>query len=1132
MADIRLAAVIRYLHRLAGPSAIEGQSDAVLLGRLAAQHDPAAFETLLRRHGPLVWRVCRRVLHHEQDAEDAFQATFLALARQVKSIRKPESLTSFLHGTAYRIARRLQEDDRRRSAAREIPPAPVSDPSQEASWRELGRIVEEEVHALPEKIRAALLLCYWEGLTNEEAARRLGCPCGTLKARLAKARKLLHARLTRRGVKLPAGAIALLLAPGGGEAAVPPTLAMRTASMAEVSPRVAVLVEGGLQSMTLSRVKIGLVLLALGTAASGIGVLAHRAPVAAEKEDRDAQTQPAKERPTARTDLHGDPLPERALARLGTVRWRMSGLFFACAYSPDGKTLAAASADHHVYLFDAATGKLIGRLGGHPSEVTSIAYSLDGRTLASGCAKEGTIRIWEPATGKLLRQFHAPRWPVWSLIFSRDGKKLLSGGGWQDSPILLWDPTSGKQIRQFDGPKEGARSLALSPDGRTVASNSKGEVQLWEMDTGKLIRSLTGQKKRVRALAFSPDGKLLASGSEDCSVWLWETATGKVQRRLPDDPEELQKLRDGYVRALAFSPDGKTLVVGSGDHSLRFWDVATGKKLREMPGVGSVTYAAEGHDGGIQCLVFSPDGRRLAFGQDNRLALLDTQSGEEVLRFEGHRGDVQKVFFGPDGKRLITVSNDPERHILEWDSTAGRLIRHILGKIGWANQLSFSPDRTIMALVDGATLRLKDIKTGKEIRQFTLPLKKASTIPNEVVFSPDGKWLAVVEGLGQSAWLLDAATGKQVWSGRGTSNWTFALARFSADNRLLALVGNEAIQFVEVSSGRQLLYISLPKNRTTFAAALSPDGRTLALASGAWTETPTSKGISYPGGGSSGIALGSVLKVRAITLWETATGKERRTLPSPCDRVNSLTFSPDGQLLVAGGNDHMVHFCDTATGKWMKRLEGHQGEVMTLVFASDGRRVASGSRDTTALIWDVTGLATRKRRSDPLPRKELDTLWSTLAAADAAKAYQAILMLETLPEQAVPLLAEHLHRRSAPDAERIAGLVKQLDSEDFAARQRAAAELRKLGWTAEPALLKALEDKPSLEMRKRAKELLDEIFKTEPSPPWLQHLRAVEVLERIGTSEAKEILRELATRAPETRLTREANASLDRLARP
>jgi hypothetical protein len=227
----------------------------------------------------------------------------------------------------------------------------------------------------------------------------------------------------------------------------------------------------------------------------------------------------------------------------------------------------------------------------------------------------------------------------------------------------------------------------------------------------------------------------------------------------------------------------------------------------------------------------------------------------------------------------------------------------------------------------------------------------------------------------------------------------------------------------------------------------------------------------------------------------------------------------------------VVHLCDTATGKWVKRLEGHQGEVMTLAFAPDARRVASGNRDTTALIWDITGLVTKKRRPDPLPRNELDTLWSTLAAADAAKAYQAILTLEALPEQAVPLLAEHLRCRSAPDAERIADLVKQLDSEDFAARQRAASELRKLGWTAEPFLLKALEDKPSLEVRKRAKELLDEIFKTEPSPQLLQDLRAVEVLERIGTPQAKKVIQELANHTPATKLTREAKASLDRLAR-
>ncbi|HEY7424599.1 MAG TPA: sigma factor-like helix-turn-helix DNA-binding protein, partial [Gemmataceae bacterium] len=1021
----------------------------------------------------------------------------------------------------------VREDERRRSSEQGCPPAPASDPGQEAAWRELGRIVEEEVHALPEGLRTALLLCYWEGLTNDEAARRLGWPCGTLKTRLAKARKLLHDRLVRRGVTLPAGAITLVLAPSGSEASVPPTLVAATARAVgtAASPHIAALAEAGLQSLTLTRVKIGLVLLVLGTVASGMATLAHRAPVAAEKEERDAKMPPAKEQPLARTDLHGDPLPKRALTRLGTVRWRMGGLFYSCAYSLDGKTLAAASADHNVYLFDPATGKLIRRLSGHELDATSVAYSPDGRTLASACAR-GEIRIWESATGKLLRQFHAPRGPIWSLIFSRDGKSLLSGG--HDSPIILWDPASGKEIRRFSGPKEGARSLALSPDGRTIASSGNGAVQLWEATTGKLIRRLTGQKELVYSLAFSPDGKLLAGGDELGTVSLWDTSTWQVRHRLS---EQIRPRRTNRVYALAFSSDGETLAAGGTHHTLHLWEVSTGRKLHEVPGIDLVTYIGN-HHGGIPCVAFSPDGRRLAFGQDNRLALLDTRSGEEVLHFEGHRGAVKQVFFGSDGQRLITISDDTNRRVLEWNSASGRLVRPVPGKVLWAHAAALSPDRKIMASTwdrPAFHLGLWDTATGAEIRRIDPPLLLSSS-PSAMSFSPDGKLLAVVESVGKAVWLLNAVTGKQVWSMEEARDWAFIHVSFSADGRLLAVVGNQMIQFLEASTGRQFLRVSLPKNRVSFAADLSPDGRTLALAS---ADDSLNNYVPYPAQGPPKIES-VVSKTPAITFWETASGKERATLPcpSPCGRVNSLTFSPDGRLLALGGYDQAVHLCDTTRGKWVKRLEGHQGEVKTLAFSPDGRRLASGSLDTTALIWDVTGLVTKKPHPHSLPRKELDTLWSTLVATDAAKAYQAILTLETLPEQTVPLLAERLRRRFAPDAERIAGLVKQLDSEDFAVRQRAAAELRKLHWAAEPALCKVLEDKPSLEVRKRAKELLDEIIKTEPPPELLQSLRAIETLERIGTAEAKEVLRELADRAPETRLTREAKASLDRLARP
>ncbi len=1114
MADSRLAPVLRYLHRLADPRVTEELPDSALLGRLATRRDPLALETLLRRHGPLVWRVCRRVLHHEHDAEDAFQATFLALARQASSIRKPESLASFLHGTAYRIARRVREDAQRRHAAeRNSTSLPVAeDPTQEAAWRKLGRILEEEVSALPERLRLALLLSYWEGLSNEETARRLGWPCGTVKTRLAKARKLLHERLTRRGVTLPAGGAVLLLAESAGNAAVPPTLAAATITaanphMAGASPRVAALAQEGLTQLMSAKVKIGLVLLlAVATAAAGMGALVRHAPVAEEPptvakgEDRST---PAKEHRPEHVDLQGDLLPEGAVARLGTVRFRMGGLVYACAYSPDGKTLAAGSADNTVTLFDAATGKPIRRLQGHYHHVTSLAFAPDGRTLAAG-NPDATFSILEVATGKLLREFHTPAFPshmdpVWSLTFTPDGRGLISGGG--NSPIVFWDPATGKEVRRFTVPqKEDIRCVVLSPDGRTIASAGDA-IRLWDTATGKMIRRFEGQKGPIRSLAFSPDGKLLASGGEaNPAIWLWETATGEVRRRLPDDPKELKKLWYSRARSLAFSPDGKTLVVGDGDYSLRFWDVAAGKKLREIPGIGGRTTYRSYHDGGIQCIVFSRDGKKLVLGRDNELTLLDTQTGKEVLPLQAHQSAVRRLFFSPDGKRLLTTSDDPARMVVEWDATSGRLIRPLPGKAVQAHGMAFSPDRTIMVSTgNGTALHLWDTTSGKEIRRIPLPIKVSHT-PGDVVFSPDGKLLAVVAAEWEAVWLFDSATGKQVCTveDMGSPGRIASLA-FSPDGRLLAAAAYGTIHVAEVPSGRKLRRIALPKNSQTLTVAVSPDGRTVA--------TP----------------ITGFINAGRMTLWETATGEERLVLPAPAGTLRCAAFSPDGRLLTAGGYDSTVFVWEVIAGKGMSRLEGHRSEIESVAFSPDSRRLASGSLDTTALIWDVSRLGRKQRPHAALPPKKLDELWTSLAG-DAAKAYQAILTLESVPDQAVPLLAERFRLEDKPDAERMKRLLSQLDSEIFAERERATEQLRKLGLAAEPALRMLLQSKPSVEARKRATELLDSTRQQE-----LRLLRGVEVLERIGSPKAKQVIRALAENAPSSCLARDAKASLNRL---
>jgi RNA polymerase sigma factor (sigma-70 family) len=221
--------LIDHLRRLVVPAGAAGQPDAALLERFLESRDDLAFEVLLWRHGPMVLGVCRRVLHHAQDVEDAFQATFLALVQKGGSIGRRESVASWLYKVAYRVALRARAAAAKR-ARREHPvyDARAAEPADEVLRNDLRSVLDEEVNRLPARYRVPFVLCYLQGKTHQQAARELGCPPGTVSYRLAWARQRLRVRLTRRGLALPAGGFAALLSQTTASALVPVPLATST----------------------------------------------------------------------------------------------------------------------------------------------------------------------------------------------------------------------------------------------------------------------------------------------------------------------------------------------------------------------------------------------------------------------------------------------------------------------------------------------------------------------------------------------------------------------------------------------------------------------------------------------------------------------------------------------------------------------------------------------------------------------------------------------------------------------------------------------------------------------------------------------------------------------------------------
>ena len=284
----QLSSVIRYVRRLAGTPAEFEDGDGQLLQRFAMLGDSAAFDALLGRHGSMVWGVCRRLLGDDHDAEDAFQATFLVLVRNARSISKQDSAGSWLYGVAYRTALKARaEAARRRSRERQGTVMSGSDPFLDADWRDLRPVIDQELNRLPEKYRAPIVLCYLEGKTNEEAAQQLGWTKGTVSGRLARARDMLRTRLTRQGVTLSVSTFVAALSCNSAQAAVPVGLIQSTkvAALAcaagkavtagAISASVSALAEGVMKAMFVTKLKIAAaVLFAAGLIGTG-GVLSY-----------------------------------------------------------------------------------------------------------------------------------------------------------------------------------------------------------------------------------------------------------------------------------------------------------------------------------------------------------------------------------------------------------------------------------------------------------------------------------------------------------------------------------------------------------------------------------------------------------------------------------------------------------------------------------------------------------------------------------------------------------------------------------------------------------------------------------------------------------------------------------------
>lgn len=338
-----------------------------------------------------------------------------------------------------------------------------------------------------------------------------------------------------------------------------------------------------------------------------------------------------------------------------------SGLMIATESGRETKVREHPGGVHTSRLWQAFSRALndpVRTLDGHKGSVLSVAFSSDGKTLATA-SRDKTIKLWEIGhdknswldipTGKLRQTLSDHTADVYCVVFSPQGDLLASGSG--DKTIRLWDARTRKTIRILEGHGDVVRSVAFSPDQKTLVSGSKDQtVRLWDVATGQLQQTLEGHTGQVRSVAFSPDGTLLASGCTDKTARLWDARTAQLKLVL--------KGHTGSIEHVAFSPDGKRLASSSEDSTVRLWDVATGKLRLHL----------KGHRGEVDSVAFSPDGKITASGsKDKSIKLWDAPTGKLLETLTGHTGRVESLAFSPDGNILATGGGGGDTSVKLWD---------------------------------------------------------------------------------------------------------------------------------------------------------------------------------------------------------------------------------------------------------------------------------------------------------------------------------------------------------------------------------------------------------------------------------------------------------------------------------